>query len=136
MKGWNNLTIVFDNVSISCRYNLFREKVRWFEKLINLNHLNFSSNFFKIWLKSFPRKISCLSCTHSCWVSKSPHLESLIQLLQKEENISMKSYQYLNPTIKHAYNFVQNFICLCFQAKNVLWTLEMLLELFFDFLSQ
>ena len=65
VKGRHNLTIFLDNFSTNFRRNSTRKIVRWFEELMNLNHLTiFITEFHQKLVEKFFKKIQ-LSLSHS-----------------------------------------------------------------------
>ena len=65
VRGRHNLTIFLDNFSTNFRRNSTRKIVRWFEKLINLNHLTiFITEFHQKLVEKLSKKIQ-LSLSHS-----------------------------------------------------------------------
>ena len=65
MKGQHNLTIFLDNFSTNFRRNSTRKIVRWYEELINLNHLTiFITEFHQKVVEKLSKKIQ-LSLSYS-----------------------------------------------------------------------
>ena len=82
MKGRHNLTIFLVNFSTNFRRNSTRKIVRWFEELINLNHLAiFITEFNQKLVEKLSEKFSHLSRTHRCSVGISPYFKARLNIL-------------------------------------------------------